>query len=153
MDTIKYHDANIAYFSFKNKINEDAKAPDTKVFLEQDGSIDFNLKCSLNFGAAFQKLLKDDDWYLYLTVLSNDSALDEQIYLDQIYGPIPNEIGAVTFGVGFPVRIDGKLIKQNNIRSLDVELAIANKTDEEPGFNIAVKNGCFFKTVIPIWSN
>lgn len=154
MATRKLRGINIAYFGFQNKINEKvgSPTPDTKIFLGEDGSIDFNLKCSVNFGNVFQKLLEEDNWYLYLTVLSEESALEEQIYLDQIYGPIPNEIGTVTFGAGFPVHIDGKLIKRNNIRSLDVELAITTKTDKDQDFNNAVKDGCFFKTIIPIWS-
>lgn len=149
-----YRDVNIAYFSFQNQINKklDSPNPDTQIFLERDGSIDFYLKCSVNFGEVFQKLLENDDWYLYLTVLSEDSDLEEQIYLDQIYGPVPSKIGSTTFGVGFPVHIDGKLIKTNNINSLNVELAVTKKTDEDEGFNVAVKKGCFFETVIPIWS-
>ena len=151
----KCPDVNTAYFGFKNKTSEDNQFPnpDTQIYLEKDGAIDFNLKCSINFGKVFQKLIEKDNWYLYLTVLSDESDLDEQIYLDQIYGPVPHEIGSVTFGVGFPVHIDGKLVKRNNIRSLDVELAITTKTDKDQDFNNAVKDGCFFKTVIPIWGN
>ncbi|QDR72951.1 hypothetical protein FOD75_07695 [Limosilactobacillus reuteri] len=150
-----YPDVNIAYFSFQNKINKEANSPnpDTQIFLDENGSIDFYLRCSVNFGTVFQSLLENSNWYLYLTVLSEESGLEEQIYLDQIFGPIPSQSGSVSFEVGFPIKIDGKLIKRNNIKSLDIELSVSPRTDEDPDFNQSVKEGCFFKTILPIWSN
>lgn len=148
-------DINLAYFGFQNKINQSGgvNTHDSQLLPRKDGSLDFNLKCSLNFGKEFQQLLKTDTWYIYLTVLSEEADLKGQIYLDQVYGPIPKEIGSISFGAGFDVHVDGKLIVQNSIRSLLFELSITNKTDEDNGFDSAIKDSCFFQTVIPIWSN
>lgn len=145
---------SLAYFSIKNKQNEkrNIPSPDTFAYQNEDGSIELKVNCSMNFGTVTQHLISKFDHYLCLTVFSGKSSLDDgKIYLDQFLGKIPNDIGNITFGVSFPVKISGKLIQVNQIQSLDIELSMTDRRDRDTGFNSSVKAGCFFKTILPIW--
>lgn len=146
------NDVNLAYFGIRNGINKKVDLPfqDTQLFLGQDASLAFELKCSVNFSESFQQRLKSDDWYLYLTIFSADSNLKVPIYLDQVYGKIPHTIGNISFGAAFTVNVDGKFVSNNHIRSVKIELAVTNKTDQDPGFNSAIKDSCFLQTVVPV---